>query len=144
MWIFSPASSEEKASKKLSICENLHVYLTVLRQIWRNDYYYYYCSGSFTNYFPDRLPLSFINAAIHWHTTYLLIYVISKFASHAAEWLSDKVLEIWWLHIYHRLNLFSSSAEEGPHSKQNDKKLLSFNCKKGRKLFPKSLDSTWH
>lgn len=76
--------------------------------------------------------------------TYLLIYIISKFASHEAEWLGDKVLEIWWLQIYHWLNLFSSSAEEGPCNKRNDMKLLSFNPKKGIKLFSESLGSTWH
>lgn len=88
--------------------------------------------------------LSFINATTHWHATYLLIYVISKFASHEAEWLGDKVLEIWWLHICHQLNLFSSSAEERPYNKRNTTKLLSFNPKKGMKLFSETLGSTWH
>lgn len=149
MWIFSSASSEGMASKKLSICEKLSMCLTVLRSEGQITYY---CSGSLINYFPDRLPLppalppslSHINAATHWHATYLLIYVISKFASHEAEWLGDKVLKIWWLHIYHWLNLFSSSAEERPCNKRNDMKLLSFNPKKGMKLFSESLGSTGH
>lgn len=88
------------------------------------------------------LSLAVISAGTHWHATYLSIYNISKFASCEAEWLADKVLEIWWLCIYHWLNPFSSSAEERPYNNRNDTKLLTLNPKK--RSFSETLGSTWH
>lgn len=90
------------------------------------------------------LPLPHIHAATHWHATYLLIYVISKFASYEAKWLGDKVLEISWLKIYHQFNLFSCSAEDRLYNKRSDTKFLSFNPKKGMKFFYETLASTSH